>query len=240
MNKVFVQGFCLGVILKDKLLKTLQTLIFNGIETFYKLNTKVIKTVRENKISNIYFICSIENEELFQETFAGKFQHGWKYFPEKKSLKITLDEDTLDHFYNSDSVNTFYNISDASGDHVLTLDIPLFESFGKNYLFVEYFFNNQKYINVYTKESEIHKEDFVIERDHLLFDDVLCSSIKIKNVNHYITNLLKLFSNNKRIDITPELVLLFHDEVNIDLKHLNLIVICNKAIFNYSYNDKLK
>jgi hypothetical protein len=239
MNKLFIKGFCLGVILKDALFETLKTIVFNGIESVHKMNTK-LKSKIENKITNIHFICKIENDLLFAETFDEKFQPGWKYFSEKGSLKITLDEDTIEHFYNSKSVSRFYEMIDSSGEHVFTLDLPLFEKLGKNYLFVEYYFDNHRYINIYEKDSEILKEDFIIQREGLLFDNILCSSVKIKNVNHYITNYLKLFSNNKRTPITAEMVFLFNDEYNTDLKQLNLITICNKAIFNHSYNDELK
>lgn len=240
MNKVFIKGFCLGVILKDAIFETFKTLVFNGIESVHKMNTRVLKSKIENKITDIHFVCNIENEELFKETFNGKFQPGWKYFSEKRSLKIELDEDTLKHFYNSKSVSDFYEMVDSSGEHVFTLDLPLFEKLGKNYLFVEYYFDNHRYINVYTKESAIFKYEFEVRQDGLLFGDILCSSVKIKNVNHYITNYLKLFSNNKTTPISPEIIFLFNDDYNTDLKQLNLITICNKAIFNHSYNDQLK
>lgn len=239
MNKVFMKGFFLGIILKDAITDTIKNLLFNGIESIHKMNKK-ITSVHQNKISSIYFLCNIEDHGLFNETFDNKFQPGWKYFSEKGSLKIPLDEDTIETFYNSGSVDEFYQRVDSSGEHVFTLDLPLFEKIGKNYLFVEYYYDNHKYINIYNKYSNISKEHFVVKRDSLLFNEMLCSSVKIKKVNHYITNYLKLFSNNKTTPITPELVFLFNDEFNTDLKHLNVVTICNKAIFNHSYTDELK
>lgn len=245
-KKTFINGFVLGVILKDRLVNTLKSIIFNSIDFAYKIKNRnaLTKTIHQDKISHMYLLFEITNEDLFNQTFCNIFQPGWKYFHHKKVLKIQLEDEIVDYlntfFIKNDSIsiNDFYELKDDKDDNVLTLDIPLFEVFSDISLFVEYYYSNQKFINVYTNDIDILKSDF-IKSECPLFQDILCSSIKIKNKNEYITSYLKLFVNNKRTVLTPELLLLNYDKIDFDLKQIKQVMIANKNISTYSYNDQI-
>jgi hypothetical protein len=228
MNKIFLQGFCLGVLLKDKFV----SFLFNGLEHIYKI------TYNRNKIteSNIYFVCKINDQELFEESFANNFQPGWKYFPEKKALKIKLDQEVFDHIIDK-TPEELYEVFDSSGEYLISLDIELFNSFGTNYLYIEHCSDSRKYVNVYSSTEKILSSDFVIDKKKMLFNDVLCASLKVNDRTEYLTSFLKMFSNNTLI--TPEMVLLFNDSVDIDIRNVQLVTIREKSINNYGYHEIL-
>ena len=228
MNKIFLQGFCLGVLIKDKLVN----LLFNGIEHIYKM-------IHKNKIntdSNIYFVCKITNETLFQETFANNFQPGWQYFPEKKALKIKLDKEVFNHIIEK-TPEELYETFDSSGEYIITLDTELFNDLGTCYLYIEHHLGFRRYVNVYSSTEKILLSHFVIDNKKLLFDNLLCASFKLNDRIEYITSFLKMFSNNTCI--TPELILLFNDSIDIDVRNVQLVTVHEKSINNYAYNEIL-
>jgi len=247
MSKLFLKGFVIGVLVKDKLLELINNIVFNTMDTVYKIQNKTIlnKNHYNSVITDIQFICKIKNNELFKEVFNNRFQPGWKYFSEKNILKIELDYDILFMLnkqlpvQKSISVEEFYNLKDKDDSHFISLDIPLFKHIGDIYLFVEYYYDNRKYINVYDQEMNISYLDFKVNKEDLLFNNIICSSVNIKNRNEYITNYLKLFNNNLKIALTPEIILINYDKVNTDLKNTSLSLVMNKSIKTYLYNDSL-
>ena len=230
--KPFYRGLLLGILLKEKINEVCKFLLINGINTVHIIKSKIIKNnLPENdKIYKVNFVVKITDQPLFEEIFNGKFQPGWKYFNHKKVLKIEIPDKI--NIPNEMKVSDLFELKE-NDEHVITLDVPLFETFGKIYLYFTYFIDSQKFINVYTLDNIISKNDFVPK---IMSKNILCASVKCKNSKiEYISNYLKLFYNNQTI--TPEMVLLNYDKLNIDINESKLLVIRDKSIREYSHDE---
>ena len=134
---------------------------------------------------------------------------------------------------NEISFNDFINIKNNK-EYYVTLDIPFFESFGQVYLYVNYKLNDKRYINVYNTTSTISSSDFSstteLSNTNLFksfFNNVLCSTITYKTTlklkTEYTTNYFKMFTNNPdKVIITPEILLINYDNIDVDLNIVSL------------------
>ena len=184
---------------------------------YHKVIIKFIAKLFINKQKNeptIKFICKITNIPIFNEYFpkfrnlsAPRTQPYWDFFENKNLIKI--------------NINTPINTPILFENLLSDLDIPLFESFGKIYVYVHY----KNLINIYLPESTIDLLDFEPKETEL--------SIKYKNIIYaafindktadYKTSYLKSFFNNT-IELTPELLLFDYNEDNQDnVKSLKIV-----------------
>jgi hypothetical protein len=233
----FYRGVIFGYLFKEHINNIFKFIGFNGLNLIHKIKSGKYSKF-DNGINKINLILKVTNEELFNETFDQKFQKWWKYFPEKKVLKIELDQEVINYLNKTDVVHAddLLDVLDSNDDHIITLDIPLFKTMGDIYLYVTYYNDYRKFINVYTTDSLISKCDFNQIGSSGQFDNILCSSLKHDNKTEYLTNYLKLFYNNK-CKLSPELILLNYDKLTEDVKNSSLVIIKDKCIREYSYTE---
>jgi hypothetical protein len=247
--KSFYRGLLVGILLKEKITEICSFLFINGINTIHVIKLLLFKN-ELNKICKTNIVIKITNETLFEETFHGKFQSGWKYFNDKKVLKIqpgwkyfndkkVLKIEMEDNIINKEikeiKISDLFELKDKD-ENIISLDIPFFETFGKVYIYFTYFVDSQKFINVYSSSMTISKNDFIpkiIENKN-----ILCASLKYKDKTEYISNYLKLFYNNDVI--TPELILMNYDKLDIPIEETKLIIIKDKLIKEYAYNEVIE
>ena len=89
----------------------------------------------------IYFLCKITNEDVFKEEFPdNKVQPHWEYYPNKKVIKIKIE----DYDYKPDM---------SFEEFMLTTSInhEFFESFGELFIYAKF---NDK-INVFKQNEKI-------------------------------------------------------------------------------------
>ena len=235
----FYKGLIFGYLFKDHINKFIKFIGFNGLNLIHKLKSGKYTKFNDG-IHKINLILKITNEELFNETFDQKLQTWWKYFPEKKVLKIELDQEVINHLNKTEFIDTddLLDSLDPNDDHIITLDIPLFKTMGNIYLYVTYYIDSIKFINVYTLNSFISQHDFKLIGSPSEYDNILCGSLKHNNKTEYITNYLKLFYNNK-CKLSPELILLNYDKLTEDVKNSSLVIIKDKCIREYSYTEMI-
>uniref|UniRef100_A0A6C0I8F6 Uncharacterized protein n=1 Tax=viral metagenome TaxID=1070528 RepID=A0A6C0I8F6_9ZZZZ len=222
--KPFWRGILCGILLKDKIINTFKLLVFNGLNVFHNFNSNLINIHPKDGIHKIDLVIKVKNEELLHENFLNGFQPGWKYFKNKKVLKIQLEHDSYEYLNQSLNILEFLESIDPHGEHVISLDIPLFNLIGELYLYITYYVNDQPFINVYNKSQLL---DFEIKNNSF---NILCCSLKYGEKNEYFTNYIKMFVNNK-IKITPELLLMNYDKV--DESNCSIIVVKNNSIQEY-------
>ena len=237
--KPFYRGLIFGYVFKEHINNLVKFIGFNGLNIIYKIKSGEYSRFN-NGINKINLVLKITNEELFNETFDQKFQKWWNYFPEKKVLKIELDQELINHLNKTEYIHTdeLLDALDSNDDHIITLDIPLFKTMGDIYLYVTYYVDSRKFINVYTHDSVISKGDFNLIDSPSEYENIICSSLKHDNKTEYLTNYLKLFYNNK-CKLSPELVLLNYDKLTQDIKNSSLVIIKDKCIREYSYTEMI-
>ena len=213
-NCLFLSGFTLG--------------IFTNF--YYKQILNFILYCKKPKPKQnsfkIDFICKITDKQLFDEYFpkfrnksAPRTQPYWDYNEKLNLIKFEINK-KIDN-----PISFEYLLED--------IDLPLFESFGKIYLFIHY--NN--FINIYLPESTISLSDFDKNETELSkkYNNLICATFKCKPCDFYITNYLKSFFNNT-IDLTPELLLFGYDK-NINCS--NLVLINKYENLSFNLNEKL-
>ena len=156
----------------------------------------------------IKFICKITDTPLFDEYFpkfknqsAPRTQPYWEF--SENLIKIDIDTPI-------DVPISFENL-------LSDIDLPLFESFGKIYVYIHY--NN--FINIYLPESTIDLLDFEPKETELSlkYKNIIYAAFTTNDNTIYITSYLKSFFNNT-IELTPELLSINHPNVN-SLKIVN-------------------
>ena len=208
----FCSGFACGVV----------TVIYhkNIIEKFIEY----FKPKNENKLQ-IDFICKITNTPLFDELFpkftnksAPRTQPYWDFYENTEIIKINID--------------TPMNFSISFESLLSELDLPLFKSFGKIYVYIHY---KNKTI-VYLPESIIDLSNFDTKETELSkkYKNVVVAVFKNENSSVYVTSYLKSFLNNT-IEITPEILLLNRPH----LEATSLQIINNNEICNFNLTDSI-
>ena len=185
------------------------------------INGIVSLTISKKKNEpTIKFICKITNNTLFNEYFpkfrnqsAPRTQPYWDFIENKGIIKINV-------FKTINAPILFENL-------LKDLDLPLFESFGKIYVYIHY----KNLINIYLPESTIDLSDFEPKETELSikYQNIIYATVISDKKTEYITNYLKSFFNNT-IELTPELLLLDYDQDNIT--SLKIVNKSNNFIFN--------
>ena len=214
----FISGFITGLFLKNKLFNVLKGLYIQTIQLYHQ------NKPLQNKIKNkSYFICKITNTELFHELFPDypntpKVQPYWEYYPNKQVIKIKLDDDV-------------FNFEEFK--YKTTLDLDFFKKIGKVYIYVDYYMENKKFTNIY------HEEENTLNVDLSKYNSIICATIKHNENLEYITKYFKQFLNNK-VNITPELLLLHYDKLDINLTNtIQLHLVNTKNINICSLNESI-
>lgn len=211
----FCVGFLFGIVLKDKFVD----LVFNGLKQFYKKN--------ENEgIQKISFVCKIENTLLFNELFpdhpnksVNKVQPYWDYFPNKQIIKIKLDDELCNLDFNSINIKELIQHT--------TLDLEFFEQLGQVYIYIHY---NNKYINVYYEDFDIiSSDDFIVKQPKL---DFICATLKNNTTTEYVSKELNMYTNSN-VPITPEIVILNIDTLDINTDFIKLTLVHKNNIQEY-------
>lgn len=231
--KEFISGLITGILLKDVIINLLQ----QSAIVFYKFkgNLKSIKSFNY-PIENIYFICKITNQKIFNDFFPeNKIQPNWKYYSEKQCLKIELDESLVKYLNKNHfnvSFNDFFELNE-NNQKFITLYLPFFQKFGDNYIYIEYFIDSQKFINIYSNEQILKNTDFELKDTELKrkYSNFICGAIKYGVGNEYISNYFRSFLNNEQL-LTPELLLLNYDKL--DISDFKLSILNNQKMEMYS------
>jgi len=82
------------------------------------------------------------------------------------------------------------------------------------FMYITYFINEIKYINVYTKESIVTETDFELHKNDM-YSKIICVNFKNSKKTEYITKYFKSFLNNKN-PLTAEMILLKNYTVSED------------------------
>ena len=185
---------------------------------------------------SIYLICKVDNQELFDSYFHGKFQPGWEYFPQKKVLKIELNSDLIS-FLRKREIGFGKFLEFVENDEkIITLDIPLLKTFGELSIYVNYLTDKKKlFTNVYSRKSIFEISDFHGIPNHT----ILCCSVRIPNIKNkyiYITTYIKQFSSKYKL--TPE-ILLNNYPIDADLKETVLSILTINSIKFYKYDETI-
>ena len=254
MKPAAIHGFLIGFLFKEKIIDISRGVINNSLLLFHRIKYRIDKKGKSKKsdekssegslgslgslgsISTIDFVFKITDNNSFEEYFKNNEKNNitlqplWDYYKKKQVIKIQLDEDFINYLNKNEYKISFHDFINLKNDNefYVTLDIPFFEAFGDIYLYINYRINNKKYVNVYKPSDEIHSNDFLNIINNGEADNIICSSFEYstsaKVKFEYMTNYLKMFFNNKR-HITPELLLLNYDKLDIQVSDLKLNVI---------------
>ena len=252
MKPAAIRGFLVGFLFKEKIIDISHGIINNSLLLFHTIKNKIDKKGKSKKsdeksiegslgslgslgsINTIDFVFKITDNNSFEEYFKNNEKNNitlqplWDYYKNKKVIKIQLDQDFINYLNKNEykiSFHDFINLKNENEFYV-TLDIPFFETFGDIYLYINYKINSKKYVNIYKPSDEIHSNDFLNIINST--DNIICSSFEYSTPTkvkfEYITNYLKMFLNNKT-DVTPELLLLNYDKLDIPIDNIELNVI---------------
>jgi hypothetical protein len=247
MKAAAIRGFILGFLFKEKILHITHGVITHSLVLFHRIKYRINKkelskksdeNSSEGSINTIDFVFKITDNNSFEEYFKNNERNNitlqplWDYYKNKKVIKIQLDEDFINYLNKNAYKISFHDFINLKNDneYYVTLDIPFFETFGDVYLYVNYKIDSKKYINVYKTTDEIHSNDFLNIINNNEANNIICSSFEYSTstptrVNfEYMTNYLKMFFNNKT-DITPELLLLNYDKLDIPVGGVKLNII---------------
>lgn len=241
--KEFIGGFITGILLKNHVIGLLQDTA-NLLYTIKdKLNTK--KNNTNYPITHMYFICKITNQKLFNDFFPGnKIQPNWKYYSEKQSIKIELDESLVKYLNKTTFDLSFKELFELkeNNERLITLYLPFFQDIGENYIYIDYLVDKQKFTNVYSVEQTLKYTDFLLKETKLKekYSNFVCGTIKYKKSENtqseYISSYFRSFLNNEG-SLTPELLLLHYNKLNI--AEYNISILNNKKLEIYSKDMKL-
>jgi hypothetical protein len=198
--KGFIAGVLTGVLVKDRLCNWV----------FKLLEAKASLHKPRNKCK-IFVLAKIADKIIFDEMFPvlpTKFrtQPHWDFYENKHIIKIPVDEPV-----NFEKEITF----DDFLINNTTLDIEFFKEFSELSVYIHYTIDNKEYINVYTKDSVIKSQDFVLNDTTLSqkYNRVVCATFQINGKEMYITNYFKKFLNNT-CPIRTEHLLLYYDALD--------------------------
>ena len=218
----FIKGFVCGFVLK----KYSNYIISNVLYFIVK------RKIQTDKIKKISFVCKLKDHHDSIE-----IQPYWKYFINKKTIKINLDDDLINYFNTNKvnfDINDMFELRDNNNEHLITLFLPYFKKFGTVYVYITYVYKNKTYINLYSEHDIINSNDFKINK--INNDYCICSCIKYNENIEYITDYFNMFSNNVNI-LTPELLLLNYNNLDIDPELCHLNNITDKGFKKYYFDE---
>jgi hypothetical protein len=247
MKLNFVHGILVGFFLKENLNKL-------NFKKEKKENKEQKEQKEQNGIKNpvkfIEFVAKITDQDLFNYYFPDipnvqKTQPSWTYLPEKGVIKGAIDERLVKYINRKLNLNEIFEstIEDfyKLNNFFVNIDLKLFNLFSEVYFYITYDLNEKEYINVYSKDQKIMNTHFQYKNSKTI--DLILGIAKYKEndivICEYITNYIKKFLNNDH-PITPEKVLLNHDNIESCLEDVVLdIVISNKLIKTYNFNEEI-
>lgn len=184
-------------------------------------------------INNVELVIKITDYKVFDEEFANlprvqRVQPHWEYFSNKGIIKIDLGCHIV-AYLNENKCNftleSLFEIKEDS-EHLVTVDLELFKSFGIPFINIDYRLNNKNYLNFYYSNQVINYTDFTTKNftnESFLKRKAYLMMIKDNQYIKDITNYVKLFLNNRN-KINVEMILLNYP-INISLNKLILKVI---------------
>lgn len=204
---------------------------------------RYIYRTKKTKTKTIDFVCKINDDILFNNLFPNhKVQPSWDYFNDKKVIKIKIDQ----YDFNLNNPITFedlFKITDDD-DYMISLDLPFFKNLGDVYIYINYTINDKKYINIYQPGDTVKKSDFILNKTPFA-KNFITGHIKYKHQNtdvikyKYITDYIKCYLNCPT-KITPELIFLNYDNLNLDLSKIKTVIVNkNGSISEFLINDEL-
>jgi hypothetical protein len=156
---------------------------------------------KPEKAQGIYFLCNIKNETDFNVLFPtlnckNKVQPHWQYYPNKRVIKIKIDD------YVYENGMTFDDFM-----YTTSIDHKFFELFGENYIYVHYgkkikMFKSTEFLTIFDK-----KENPFVRK-------ITCSA---KGKKMDLTNYYQKFVNQY---ITPKLLLLNYNQIDVPLEDI--------------------
>jgi len=200
-----------------------------------------------SKIQKVHFICHIEDDDEFNLHFPDfencpKVQPGWKYFKNKKIIKIDLGEEIVKylnknmdstfeyivssmHVDDTEGIEDFLNVKE-NGKHLIDILPNLFFCFGKSYIYIDYLIDSSQYINVYEMYDEILSTQFEYTNSkEKIFNCTIkrnCKDTQQRTEIHEdITDYFKCFINND-VPITLDKVLYNLDSFDEELDNIAL------------------
>jgi len=162
-------------------------------------------------INKIYLICTITNKRTFNGFFPdGIVQPSWEYKPNKNVIKIDLGKDIV-NILNQQEIYE-YTVEEFLMLDEIDVDPVFFGDFGKISIYVEYTFEQKRYINFYHYYDTIMDTHFLYKNSKTF--DAFYTTIEYHTEKGYhsmdITEFTNLFTNNDN-PITFEAIMLFHD-----------------------------
>jgi hypothetical protein len=213
MLSIFISGFVVGFLVK----KHLNDIVYNIIYTIKKTAPP------KDGITKITFVCKLRNNDPVQ------IQPYWKFFSEKRVIKIDLTSELIKYFNKNITFNDIFELRDASGERLVTIYLPYFQDLGTVYLYFTYNSGYKEYINVYSPHDTI---DFKIKNT----SDCICSCIKYNGTTEYITEYYQKFCNTPGV-LTPEMLLLNYNYIDINPELITLHNINTSGIKCYKFDE---
>lgn len=185
-----------------------------------------------DQIHTVELVVKITDNDKFNEIFpdienVSKVQPFWTYHDRKGVIKIDLGMDIVDFLNKLIRVDqTFdYTIKDLinlryNGKHLISVYFDFFKQFGELFIYITYYLNNEEFINVYNERDFILSTQFLYKnsKTNNIILNYCCTDDHLEN-RFFVTDYLKKFMNNDN-SITPELVVLHHDKLNINTDFL--------------------
>ena len=161
-------------------------------------------------------------------------------FDQKGVFKITVDHKVLDYF--NCNTNLELNVEKICDfDYLNNYGYTLLKEIGDIFVYISYTEIMQKFINVYTSDEVIISSDFILNETHKNLNNIICATVKYPSKSEefkteYISKYFKKFLNNQ-CKLTPELMLLNYNELNINLNNMELLVITSNSTNKYKNHE---
>lgn len=238
--KKYLTGFIFGCVFKNKVIHLGIKCLTSGIKLYYSMkpNKSILPKEIPQKINKIELVIKIKDKKLFQELFIDH-RTNKNYFQEKDVFKIQLSENILEYFNNTENLN-------ISVEQICDLNIyryNILKEIGEVFVYISYTELLKPFINVYTSNQIINYTDFVINDNFQNLKNAICATVNYPSKNEefkneYISKYFKKFLNNN-CDLTPELLLLNYDNLDVNLDTIELILVYVDSNKSYKNNDKI-
>jgi len=229
----FFRGILVGMFFKKKIINILDTIIIKVLQIKNSIgnDNNQISIINENKATLVIKL----NTQL--PMFLPPY---WRC--SKNKIIIDLPNEIMDVLFNSEKEEySFLELMETKnkiGEYIVTLDLQYLKTLGNLYLYLNYTYENRKYINVYSEYSIIKNSDFISSKEYV--PDILSVSLKYNNnKTEYLTIHTNKFLRNETI-ITPEILLLNYEPLeSINLEDSKLFIVNTDGISKFLYKEPL-